>query len=228
MSYNPSSMHSEKRSAVIFDLDGTLLDTIEDLTDSMNAGLSGMGLPVRSVAECRAFVGEGIDAFVRRALPAEIGDDPDTAARLKAAFRAEYRLRSVSKTRPYDGIPALLEELTRRGTRMAVLSNKPHDSTGIVVRHYFGSWALHPVLGARDGVPVKPDPAGALEIAGEWRLSPAEIAYLGDTKTDMRTAAGAGMFACGALWGFRKAEELVANGARVLIEKPCDLLACLK
>jgi phosphoglycolate phosphatase len=214
--------------AVIFDLDGTLLDTIEDLTDSMNAALSRMGLPGRSVAECRNLVGDGLETFVRRALPESSRDDPDAASRLKELMRAEYRLRNSVKTHPYDGITDLLDELARRGTRMAVLSNKPDDSTQIVVRHYFPSWAFQPVLGAREGMPVKPDPAGALEIAREWGLAPGAIAYVGDTNTDMQTATAAGMFACGALWGFRTAGELTANGANVLLEKPADLLAFLR
>lgn len=211
-------------SAVIFDLDGTLLDTIEDLTDSMNAALARMGLPGRSIAECRNLVGDGLDTFVRRALPDGVRDDPAAAARLKDLMRGEYRLRGKDKTRPYVGITDLLDELARRGTRMAVLSNKPHDSTGTIVRHFFPSWRFDPVFGARDGVPVKPDPAGALEIARAWGLAPAEIAYVGDTNTDMQTAAAAGMFACGALWGFRTAAELAANGANVLLEKPAELL----
>jgi len=214
-------------SAVIFDLDGTLLDTIEDLTDSMNAALARMGLLGRSIAECRNLVGDGLDTFVRRALPDRVRDDPAAAARLKELMRGEYRLRSQDKTRPYEGITDLLDELARRGTRMAVLSNKPDDSTRTVVRHFFPSWKFDPVYGARDGVPVKPDPAGALEIAQTWELRPAEIAYVGDTNTDMQTATAAGMFACGALWGFRTAAELAANGANVLLEIPAELLAFL-
>jgi len=210
--------------AVIFDLDGTLLDTIEDLADSMNAALARMGLPGRSVADCKTLVGDGLETFVRRALPPEAGNDPSAAARLKELMRSEYRLRSAFKTRPYDGIPELLEELARRGTRMAVLSNKPHDSTLAVVSHHFPGRRFDPVLGARDGFPVKPDPGGALEIARAWRLAPAKIAYVGDTNTDMQTANAAGMFACGARWGFRTAEELTSNGAAVLLEKPADLL----
>lgn len=213
--------------AVIFDLDGTLLDTIEDLTDSMNAALSRMGLPGRSVAECRNLVGDGLETFVRRALPECARDDPDAASRLKELMRAEYRLRSSVKTHPYEGITDLLDELGHRGTRMAVLSNKPHDSTRIVVRHFFPSRPFQPVLGAREGVRVKPDPAGALEIAREWRLAPGSIAYVGDTNTDMRTAVAAGMFACGALWGFRTAEELAASGADVLLAKPADFIEYL-
>ncbi|RPI99564.1 MAG: HAD family hydrolase [Candidatus Aminicenantes bacterium] len=209
---------------VIFDLDGTLLDTIEDLTDSMNAALAHMGLPGRSLDECRNLVGDGLDTFVRRALPEGVREDPAAATRLKELMRREYRLRSRDKTRPYAGIPELLDELARRGARQAILSNKPDDSTRAIVRHFFPGRKFEPVFGARDGVPVKPDPAGALEIARSWGLAPAEIAYLGDTNTDMLTATAAGMFACGALWGFRTAAELAANGANVLLAKPADLL----
>ena len=215
-------------SAVIFDLDGTLLDTIEDLTDSMNAALAHLGLPGRSVEECRNLVGDGVDTFVRRALPEGVREDPAAAARLKDLMRREYRLRSRDKTRPYAGIPELLDELARRGARQAILSNKPDDSTREIVRHFFPGRKFEPVFGARDGVPVKPDPAGALEIARIWGLAPAGIAYLGDTNTDMRTATAAGMFACGALWGFRTAAELAVNGANVLLAKPADLLGFIE
>jgi phosphoglycolate phosphatase len=213
--------------AVIFDLDGTLLDTIEDLADSMNAALTRMSLPGRTVAECKLLVGEGLDIFVRRALPESLRNDPAAAARLKELMRGEYRLRSMVKTRPYDGIPALLNELARLGLRAAVLSNKPDDATQIVIRHYFAAWTFRPVFGAREGVPPKPDPAGALEIARSWKLPPDRIAFLGDTKIDMRTATAAGMYACGALWGFRTAEELRENGADILLVRPADLLALL-
>jgi phosphoglycolate phosphatase len=213
--------------AVIFDLDGTLLDTIEDLTDSMNAALAKMALPGRTVAECKLLVGEGVDTFVRRALPESLRDDPAAAAGLKDLMLGEYRLRSMVKTRPYDGIPGLLDELARRDMRAAVLSNKPDDSTQIVIRHYFSAWTFRPVLGARDGVPPKPDPAGALEIARSWGLAPAAVAFVGDTKIDMRTATAAGMFGCGALWGFRTEAELKENGANILLRRPADLLALL-
>ena len=216
-------------SAVIFDLDGTLLDTIEDLTDSMNAALAQMGLPGperRGVPQPR----RRRRGHVHPPRPARRsrGRIRAAAARLKELLRHEYRLRSLDKTRPYAGIPELLDELARRGTRQAVLSNKPDDSTRAIVRHFFPGRKFDPVFGARDGVPVKPDPAGALEIARTWGLAPAEIAYLGDTNTDMLTATAAGMFACGALWGFRTAAELAANGANVLLAKPADLLGFIE
>jgi len=211
--------------AVIFDLDGTLLDTIEDLTDSMNAALGAMGLPGRSIEESKRMVGDGLDLFVRRALPPEVKDDPAVAAKLRDLMKAEYRIRRAAKTRPYAGIPPLLDALGRRGIPMAVLSNKPHEETVILMKKYFPGVEFRVVRGAREGVPPKPEPVAALEIARELGVQPADILYLGDTNTDMATANAAGMFAAGALWGFRDAEELTANGAKVLLERPLDLLS---
>lgn len=214
--------------AVTFDLDGTLLDTIEDLTDSMNAALAGLGYPERSIAESKRLVGDGLDTFVRRVLPPEVSDDPSVAARLREQMRDEYKRRNSVKTRLYEGMAELLDALTERGISMAVLSNKPHDSTLEIVRKYFPRWTFGAIFGARDGVPIKPDPAAALEIARILHLAPAEILYLGDTNTDMWTANRAGMFAVGALWGFRTAAELKEAGARALIRHPLDLLPLLE
>lgn len=210
--------------AVIFDLDGTLLDTIEDLRDSMNAALETMGFPGRSLDECKRMVGEGLETFVRRALPEEARDSPAQAARLKELMRAEYRVRRTIRTRPYDGIPETLDALDRLAIPVAVLSNKPHDATLAVMARYFSRWTFRAVFGARDGVPVKPDPAAALEILRIFGVEAEDVAYIGDTNTDMQTAVAAGMFAVGALWGFRTREELVDNGARLLLEKPQDAL----
>jgi phosphoglycolate phosphatase len=213
--------------AVIFDLDGTLLDTIEDLTDSMNAALARMGHPARTLVECKQLVGDGLETFVKRALPAAATDNPGQRARLKDLMRSEYSDRSLLKTRPYPGIPALLDALAARNIPAAVLSNKPHDSTLAVMAHYFARWNFRAIFGARDGLPVKPDPAGAFEIAAILGLAPAAIAYVGDTNTDMQTASAAGMFGVGALWGFRTAAELLANGAKILIKAPLDLMPVL-
>lgn len=210
--------------AVVFDLDGTLLDTIEDLTDSMNAALARMGYPGKTIEESKKLVGDGLKTFVRRALPAEAADDPAAIARLKDLMRAEYRVRDAVKTRLYEGIPELLDALNRREIPMVVLSNKPHDATLAVMAKFFSRWRFRVIYGARDGVPVKPDPSAALEIARKLDIAPVEIAYVGDTNTDMLTANAAGMFAIGALWGFRTAEELRANGAKVLIGHPLELL----
>ena len=213
--------------AVIFDLDGTLLDTIEDLTDSINAALATLGLPGKTAAECQILVGDGMDMFIRRSLPPSCAEDPAAVRKLNDLVRAEYRVRQAVKTKPYPGIRETLEAISRRGIPMAVLSNKPHNLTQSVVSRFFPEIAFACVFGHRDDVPVKPDPSGALEIAGRLGLTPEEILYVGDTNTDMRTAAAAGMFAAGVLWGFRTAEELKKNGAGVLIAEPAELLDLL-
>jgi phosphoglycolate phosphatase len=210
--------------AALFDLDGTLLDTIEDLTDSMNAALSSMGFPVLTVDACKTLVGDGLSIFIRRALPEAARGDAESVRRLQETMRAEYRMRCAVKTRPYPGIREMLNGLAARGIPMAVLSNKPHVATLSVVGHYFPDVAFRAVLGARENVPIKPDPAGALEIAALLDVPPEEILYLGDTNTDMQTAVAAGFFGVGALWGFRTAAELRGSGARALAERPEDIL----
>jgi len=213
-----------KTTAVLFDLDGTLLDTIEDLTDSMNAALHELGFPGHSVSACKALVGEGIEHFAAGALPPAEALNSATVRRTMDLMRAEYRSRWSRKTHPYDGIPALLDELASRGLKLAILSNKADDFTRMMVAHYFPRTAFESVVGARAGQARKPDPSPALEVASTLGVPPAEVIFLGDTKTDMATAGGAGMVPVGALWGFRSAEELLASGARYLISRPAELL----
>jgi phosphoglycolate phosphatase len=212
--------------AVLFDLDGTLLDTIEDLADSMNTALAERGFPPRGVAECKLFVGDGVEMFATRALP-EGHRDEATVAAVVARHRREYSQRWANKTCAYDGVPGLLDELSSRGVAMAVLSNKPDDFTDLMVARLLPKWKFAAVRGARKGEALKPSPDAALWIASKLGLAPAEFLYVGDTNTDMQTANGAGMCAVGALWGFRSAGELLANGAKVLIERPLDLVGLL-
>ena len=206
--------------AAIFDLDGTLLDTIEDLTDSMNAALTSLGFPTLSITACKTLVGDGLSIFIRRALPEGERGNAESVRRLQETMRAEYRERCAIKTRPYPGIREMLNGLAERGIPLAVLSNKPHVSTLSVIEHYFPDRPFRVVFGARENVPIKPDPAGALEIAALLDVPPQAILYLGDTNTDMQTAAAAGLFGVGALWGFRTAEELRSSGARALAARP--------
>jgi len=213
--------------AVIFDLDGTLLDTIEDLTDSMNAALARMGYAAKTVEECKTLVGDGLATFIRRSLPPACAEDPAAARKLRELVRTEYRLRNAAKTRPYPGIPEMLKAMLKLRIPLAVLSNKPHDSTLEVVEKHFPDIGFKYVFGARDEVPVKPDPSGALKIARALGIPPGEVLYVGDTNTDMQTAAAAKMFAVGVLWGFRTADELRKNGARILVAKPSELLDLL-
>ena len=148
--------------AVIFDLDGTLLDSLADIGESMNLVLSAMGLPQHELAAYRAIVGDGVSVLAERALPPGRRDEPTVAAAV-AAMRDVYRSRLTNKTRPYDGIPELLDRLSERAVRMAVLSNKPHDLTISLVESLLAQWSFDPVFGERPAVAKKPDPAGAKE-----------------------------------------------------------------
>lgn len=211
---------------VLFDLDGTLLDSLADLAHSMNTVLERAGLPQHPVASYRYFVGDGMETLARRVLPPERHDDA-TVRQTIAAMREEYAGRWAEQTRPYPGIPQLLDALASRGIAMAILSNKPDDFTQKVVATLLGGWRFRQVRGVRaDGV-KKPDPAGALAIADQLGIRPPDFLYLGDTNTDMLTANRAGMYAVGALWGFRTAEELQKNGAKALIARPHELLQLL-
>lgn len=212
-----------KFKAVLFDLDGTLLDTIDDLADSMNSVLERRGFPKHGVEKYKYFVGDGMDVLVRRALPLSCTDE-SVIAGCVSAMKEEYSLRWADKTKPYDGIPELLDALSASGVKLSVLSNKPHEPTGIVISRMLGKWKFEIVAGVRDGVPKKPDPAAAISVAESLGIACDEFLYLGDTHTDMKTAVAAGMFPVGALWGFRTAEELIEAGARILVRHPADLI----
>lgn len=214
-----------RRKAVLFDLDGTLLDTLEDIADATNAVLAAAGHPGHPTAAFKRFVGDGMRVLMRRALPS--GAPDAEIDRCVDAMRGEYGRRWKDKTRPYPGIPELLDALEERGLPAAILSNKPDVATRMTVAGLLGRWRFAAVRGARPEGPFKPDPAGALEIARELGLEPREILYAGDSDIDVRTAAAAGMPCAAVLWGFRGADELRAAGAETMIEKPEDLLGLL-
>ncbi|MBM7865974.1 HAD hydrolase-like protein [Heliobacterium gestii] len=208
--------------AVLFDLDGTLLDTLADLADSMNRVLARAGFPVHPVDAYRYFVGDGLATLVKRVLPEDCCDD-ETQRRCLAEMQSEYGQHWAVKTGPYAGVVDMIDGLASRGLPMAVLSNKPHDWTVEMTDYYFPQRPFSIVFGQRPSVPKKPDPSGALEIAERLRFAPADILYLGDTNTDMQTATGAGMAAIGVLWGFRPAGELLSSGAQRLIGHPSEI-----
>lgn len=209
--------------AALFDMDGTLLDTLEDLADAMNGALGEMGHPPRTLPEYRYAVGDGIEMLARRALPGGARDEA-SVVRCVARMRELYRENWSAKTRPYDGVPEMLGSLSGQGTPMALLSNKPEEFASLMVRHFFPALPFAVAYGARPGVPRKPDPTSAREIAGKLGVEPARIFYLGDTATDMQTARAAGMFPAGALWGFRPEAELLEAGAEALLVHPRDVL----
>jgi phosphoglycolate phosphatase len=212
--------------AVIFDLDGTLLDTIEDIAGAMNAILEGRGLPPHDIEAYKTLVGDGIEAMVHRALaPNPPGDDE--VARIIRDYRKAYDLAWRDHSRPFPGIPGLLASLARRGVKTAVLSNKSDVFTQAMVSELLAGFRFDVVRGSLPGVALKPDPAPALAIAADLGVRPADCLFLGDTNVDMRTAVAAGMRPIGALWGFRTARELRESGAAALIASPAELLACL-
>jgi phosphoglycolate phosphatase len=219
-------MREPKYRAVIFDLDGTLIDSLEDIADSMNMVLKAKGYPTHTYDAYRYFVGSGARKLVAIALPEEKRDD-DTVNECHKLFKDIYDKNWDVKTRPYPGIPEMLDRIAKLGIKASVLSNKPDDFTKRCVKKFLPDILFEIVLGMRENIPPKPDPAAALEIAAELKISPENFLYIGDTAIDMNTANNAGMFAVGVLWGFRSREELMANGAKALAGNPMEILNLL-
>jgi phosphoglycolate phosphatase len=200
-----------------------LLDTIDDLADSMNKALNDLGFPGHDNEYYKKTVGDGLPKLVERVLPASHRDEK-TIKRCILEMEAEYKKSWNKKTRPYDGIVELLDALEKRQISMNVLSNKLDEYTHMAVNFYFPQFSFEYVRGASPSIPRKPDPACALSIAKELKIKPRNFVFLGDTNTDMKTAVAAGMFPVGALWGFRSKSELEESGARAVIGSPIELL----
>ena len=214
---------SVMKTGIIFDLDGTLLNTIEDIAAACNRGVSEFGFPLRTVEEYKRFVGSGIETLVRRVLPADFINE-GLFPQILAAVRREYAAVVIDKTVPYPGIVEVLDELTARAVPLAVLSNKPHELTVESVRRLLGKYHFHAVFGARAGQAHKPDPAQALEAAALMDLPPADVFFVGDSEVDIATAWNAGMRAVACTWGFRGREALEALGPYAVISAPLELL----
>jgi phosphoglycolate phosphatase len=211
---------------IIFDLDGTLLDTLADIANSVNAALTEFDLPTHAVNDYRYLVGDGRDMLIERVLP-ENRRDKQTVTRFAGTLTDQYRQRWAENTVPYPGVSDLLTVLEQRGLPKAILSNKPHEFTVQIVDELLSDWSFNIVLGLMPSVPRKPDPAGAFQIADELGIPPKQFFYLGDTNTDMQTANAADMFAAGALWGFRTADELLQSGAKTVVQNPLEVLDLL-
>ncbi len=207
--------------AVLFDLDGTLTDTLVDIADAMNRALRLHGLPEWPVEAYRYLVGNGAKVLSERC----VRERQELSAAVRQTYQAYYETHNLVQTKPYEGVPEMLQALVDRGIRLAVFSNKPDADTKAVVRHFFPEIPFAAVRGQVEGVPVKPDPTGALAVADEMGLAPGDFLYLGDTAVDMECALAAGMHPVGALWGFRTEEELRQSGAEHLARQPGDLLA---
>ena len=211
---------------VIFDLDGTLIDSLADIANSGNEVLRRLGYPDHSLSAYKTFIGEGVATLFRRALPSDHREE-QTVARCVDGFQEVYQHCWNIQTRLYDGIAELLDGLVIRGLDLAVLSNKPDPFTKACVAEFCAAWPFRAVLGARAGIPNKPDPTSALEIARLLGYEPKQILYAGDTAVDMETAVRAGMYAVGVSWGFRGVDELRSAGAIAIADRPARILDLL-
>lgn len=210
--------------SVIFDLDGTLLDTIEDLGDSVNEVLLARSYPTHSYEKYCLFIGDGMENLIRRSLPNECLNDEHLIEEVLKDYQEAYTRNWNKKSRPYDGIMECLEDLKSRNIISAVLSNKPHHFTEICVESLIGNEHFDVVLGQREGVEKKPSPIGALEICHTIKVNPKDVVFVGDTNVDILTGVAAGMTTIGVLWGFREEEELREAGANFIISSPSQIL----
>lgn len=208
---------------VIFDLDGTLINSIDDLADSTNYALAQCDLPLHTVAEYKYFVGNAVDMQIRRALPKADQDNQVLFQQVKDLYLPYYALHSRDKTAPYDGITSLLQQCAEMGILIAVVSNKPHAITNDVVNYFFPKISFATIIGQKDGIPKKPDPAGVNEVLKITGISRADTLYVGDTWVDMETAKNSGVESCGVLWGFRLRDELEEHGATFIAENTAEL-----
>lgn len=212
-----------KAKLVIFDLDGTLLDSIDDLAASTNHALQLHGYPQHERAAYRYFVGNGVRKLIERALP-EDARQADNINHLLQDFLAYYQTHKTVYTRPYQGIPETLAQLHAAGIQLAVASNKYHQGTLELIHHYFGEKLFSIVLGQREGIPVKPDPAIVHDILTQTALPASRTLYVGDSGVDMQTAINSRLTSIGVTWGFRPRTELEANSADYIINSPSELL----
>ena len=208
---------------IVFDLDGTLLNSLEDLADSANWVLAQHGFPTHPVDAYRYFVGDGVRKLIERILPQE----ERTEARIEQCrqeFVAYYKVHMEDKTSVYEGITELLVELKNRGLKIAVATNKVHIAVKPLMEKYFPEIRFDSMIGQREGVPVKPAPQIMFDILRETGCEPSEALHVGDTATDMQLAHNAGVTPVGVLWGYRPLKELQEAGAKFIIEKPEELL----
>ena len=209
---------------IIFDLDGTLIDTRTDLANACNHALEQCGFPKRQLEEYNMLVGRGIDNLFRGAMPAEAVSE-ENVAKMRSIFVPYYNEHGCEYTRPYEGILETLEKLHGRGLHFAVASNKYQQGTEQLVKEFFGKYNFVKVLGQRDGKPIKPDPLIVKEaMSGMPDITIDEVIYVGDSNVDMETGINAGVRTVGVTWGFRTREELAAYNPYALIDNPLEIL----
>ncbi len=213
------------KKTIIFDLDGTLIDSLEDIAVCMNQVLKELNLPIHEMNDYKYFVGGGISILVDNALNAlnkEITDE--LKEKVTQRFKEIYDQKLHLKTKAYDGIYELLDELVSLDCNIGILSNKPHEFTVQYANSLFSKYNIKEVHGQKSDVPKKPDPIAAISIANSFNIPCEEIYFVGDTMVDMQTAVNANMIGIGVLWGFRDEKELMENGADFIVKHPLDIL----
>lgn len=208
----------------IFDLDGTLLNTIRDLGEAVNYALDRNGFHTHSIASYPYFVGNGVKRLVERVLPEDARKQPSIINAMLKDFKEYYNEHNTNLTKPYDGIVELLRQLQDQGVMLAVASNKYQQATDKIIGHFFPEINWVAVVGQQEGVPVKPDPSIVFMILSEARVAKQDTVYIGDSGIDMETARRACIDSVGVTWGFRPVKELKENHANVIINKPQDIL----
>ncbi len=205
----------------VFDLDGTLLNTLDDLKNAVNFALSEFNFPQRTADEIREFIGNGIYLLVKRALPDSADDE--TVDEVLSVFRQYYSLHSKDNTAPYDGIMPLLKYLKQNGVKTAVVTNKFHKAAEVLTADYFGG-LIDKTIGQKPDVPTKPDPTALNEVISSFNCDKKEVLYFGDSDVDIVTAKNAEVKSVGVTWGFRDKELLVSAGADFVVDKPQDII----
>ena len=215
------------KKTVIFDLDGTLLDSIHSIKYCTDLVMEKYGYGPFSVKQYQYFVGDGAANLIKRALTAGGDTTLSHFEEAFAAYKEIFKEHCMYQVKPYDGIKELLSSLTERGIFLCVLSNKPHAETINVIETFFGKGYFDVILGQTEQIPIKPSPEGVFHILQQLKVVPEDTLYLGDTATDMKTGKSAGLFTVGALWGFRDYQELSDNHADAIIDRPQQLLEYL-
>ena len=211
--------------AIIFDLDGTLIDSLEDIAVCMNQVLEELNLPSHQIEDYKYFVGGGISILVDNALDKNTNDE--IKAKVTEKFKIVYDQKLHEKTKPYDGIYELLDELQKLDFKIGILSNKPHEFTIAYAKNLFSKYDMKEVHGQKSHIEKKPDPIAAIQIAQSFDVPCEEVYFVGDTMVDMQTAVNAKMIGIGVLWGFRDEDELMGNGATFVVKHPLDILEIL-
>lgn len=214
------------KSLLIFDLDGTLLNTIADMAVSTNYALGMCGFPTHETSAYKFFIGNGINKLFERVLP-EGEKTQENILKLRQYFLDYYGVHNSELTLPYEGIPELLQNLQNRGFKLAVASNKYHKATEKLIQYFFPEIDFVAVFGQRDGIPTKPDPTIVYDILSIAKFDKMAVLYIGDSGVDMQTAQNAGIDACGVTWGFRARAEMEAFSPKYMVDSPSEILKIL-